>query len=94
MTNGGLTDRYSTWGHSGKPPSAPQTGSSAFSSTSNTPKFDFHPGDIVKHRKFGRGTVKEAHAIGSDCRMVVAFDEIGDKHLMAAYANLEKADGI
>ena len=53
-------------------------------------KMDFKPGDIVMHRKFGRGMIISAQAFGRDMRLEVAFDSIGTKQLMAAFAKLEK----
>lgn len=52
--------------------------------------FDFKEGDRVRHAKFGCGTVLEAQAVGNDMRMKIAFDEAGEKNLMAVYARLEK----
>ncbi len=55
-------------------------------------KMDFKPGDIVMHRKFGRGIVVEAQAFGKDMRLAVSFDSVGMKQLMAAFAKLEKLE--
>lgn len=53
-------------------------------------KLDFKVGDIVNHRKFGRGIILAAQAFGKDMRLEVAFDSVGTKQLMAAFAKLEK----
>ena len=53
---------------------------------------DFKPGDIVNHRKFGRGMVIAAQPFGRDMRLEVSFDSIGTKQLMAAFAKLEKIE--
>ena len=53
---------------------------------------DFKPGDIVMHRKFGRGMVVAAQAFGKDMRLEVSFDSVGTKQLMAAFAKLEKIE--
>lgn len=55
-------------------------------------KMNFKPGDIVMHRKFGRGIVVEAQAFGKDIRLAVSFDSVGMKQLMAAFAKLEKLE--
>lgn len=55
-------------------------------------KMDFAPGDIVNHRKFGRGMVIAAQPFGKDMRLEVSFDSIGTKQLMAAFAKLEKIE--
>lgn len=51
---------------------------------------NFLPGDRIRHRKFGDGTVLEAKAVGSDTFLRVKFDTVGEKKLMAAYVKLEK----
>lgn len=55
-------------------------------------KMNFKPGDVVMHRKFGRGIVVEAQAFGKDMRLAVSFDSVGMKQLMAAFAKLEKLE--
>ena len=55
-------------------------------------KMNFKPGDIVMHRKFGRGIVVEAQAFGKDMRLADSFDSVGMKQLMAAFAKLEKLE--
>ena len=42
------------------------------------------------HKKFGKGIVLKAIEVGNDYHLEVAFDSVGTKHLMAAYANLTK----
>lgn len=53
-------------------------------------KMDFKPGDIVMHKKFGRGIILVAQSFGKDMRLEVSFDNVGTKQLMAAFAKLEK----
>ena len=53
------------------------------------PKVQFAPGDRVKHRKFGIGTVVSAQPMGADTLLRIAFEE-GEKKLLAAYAPIEK----
>jgi DNA helicase-2/ATP-dependent DNA helicase PcrA len=49
-------------------------------------------GERVRHRKFGSGVVRAVTGRGRDLKVTVAFDdeEIGVKHLLAAYAGLER----
>lgn len=49
-------------------------------------------GDKVKHRKFGIGTVVSAQQMGKDCLVVVDFESVGQKKMMAAYANFERVE--
>lgn len=51
---------------------------------------NFKPGDMVEHRKFGRGMVIEAQRFGKDMRLEIAFESVGTKQLMAAFAKLKK----
>ena len=53
---------------------------------------DFKKGDIVMHKKFGRGIVVAAQRFGKDMRLEVNFDAVGTKQLMAAFAKLEKIE--
>ena len=52
--------------------------------------FDFAEGQRVRHRKFGEGFIISMQPVGADFRIEIAFDNVGTKNLMAAYANLEK----
>lgn len=54
-------------------------------------KFDFKPGEIVVHRKFGEGRVISSQSFGNDAIVVVDFESVGTKRLMAAFAKLERA---
>lgn len=51
---------------------------------------EYKPGDRVRHRKFGEGTVVSAKEMGRDWLVVVDFDEVGRKNMMAAYSNFER----
>ncbi len=51
---------------------------------------EFEKGDIVHHRRFGRGIVLNAKKYGEDTLVEVAFDTEGTKQLMANFAKLEK----
>lgn len=50
---------------------------------------EFAPGDKVRHRKFGEGTIVAAQKMGADTLLRIAFAE-GEKKLLAAYAPIEK----
>lgn len=51
---------------------------------------DFKAGDIVEHRKFGRGEIITAMPCGNDCILEIQFETIGFKRLMAAFAKIKK----
>ena len=46
-------------------------------------------GQMVKHSKFGKGMILKATAVGNDWHLEIAFETVGTKNLMAAYAKLE-----
>ncbi len=50
----------------------------------------YSPGDRVEHRKFGVGTVVSAQEMGRDWFVIVDFESVGRKKMMAAYANFRK----
>lgn len=60
------------------------------SKTSAQPNFDFKVGDAVMHKKFGRGLIISVQPIGYDVKLEIAFDSVGTRNLMAAFAKLEK----
>lgn len=53
---------------------------------------DFKSGDIVEHRKFGRGEILTATPCGNDCILEIQFETIGFKRLMAAFAKVKKVN--
>ena len=53
-------------------------------------KPDYGVGDRVHHLKFGDGTVKEMHDMGSDFVVTVDFDTAGTRKLFAGFAKLVK----
>lgn len=53
---------------------------------------NYAPGDKVKHRKFGIGTVIAAQSMGKDVLLRIDFPTEGEKKLLAAYAPIEKVD--
>jgi DNA helicase II / ATP-dependent DNA helicase PcrA len=52
----------------------------------------YRPGERVRHRRFGGGTIREVRGQGRDLKVAVEFDdaEVGLKQLLAAYAGLER----
>ena len=53
-------------------------------------KETFKSGDVIKHKKFGKGTVMSAIPMSGDTMLEILFDTEGLKKLMANYAHLEK----
>jgi len=53
-----------------------------------SPSQPFTPGQLVSHKKFGTGRVKEFHNLGADSIVVVLFRNGVVKPLMLKYANL------
>jgi len=47
------------------------------------------PGEIVFHQRWGEGLVLERIGSGDKAELVVNFTEVGEKHLLALYANLK-----
>ena len=52
----------------------------------------FAPGDIVRHRTFGRGEIISASPMGGDVMYEIIFDDVGTKRLMASFAKLIRDD--
>jgi len=50
----------------------------------------FAPGDSVKHRVFGEGTIISASPMGNDTLLEINFTKVGTKKLMANFAGLKK----
>ncbi len=52
----------------------------------------YRPGERVKHRRFGSGTIRQVAGRGRDLKVAVEFDDetVGLKQLLAAYAGLER----
>ncbi|MBE7022258.1 MAG: ATP-dependent DNA helicase PcrA [Ruminococcaceae bacterium] len=50
----------------------------------------YKPGDVVEHKKFGRGMIISVTPAGSDVQLEIAFDEYGTKNLMGSFAKLKK----
>lgn len=57
--------------------------------SADTPYGDFHLGQIVRHSKFGEGTVLNFEGQGPSTRVQVNFDDVGCKWLVVQFAKLE-----
>lgn len=64
----------------------------AFDVRSKPVNLDYSPGDVVTHRKFGKGMVLSVTPEGNDIRIEIAFDDVGTKSLMGTFAKLKKAN--
>jgi DNA helicase-2/ATP-dependent DNA helicase PcrA len=51
---------------------------------------EVRPGDTVMHDKWGEGVVISISGVGADARATVAFEDVGEKHLMLAFAPLKR----
>ena len=47
-------------------------------------------GERVEHVKFGRGSIVRVEALAGDHKIVVAFDDYGEKTLLAKFAKLRR----
>lgn len=63
---------------------------SASPSAPKAPAQSFDVGDRVAHNVFGEGTVIRAIKMSSDTMLEVAFDKVGTKKIMAAFAKIKK----
>lgn len=50
----------------------------------------YKPGDVVSHKKFGRGMIVSVTPTGSDVQLEIAFDEHGTKTLLGSFTKLIK----
>ncbi|MBE7036771.1 MAG: ATP-dependent DNA helicase PcrA [Ruminococcaceae bacterium] len=50
----------------------------------------YSPGDVVLHKKFGRGMIISVTPSGSDIQLEIAFDEYGTKSMLGSFAKLTK----
>ncbi len=57
-----------------------------------TAELGYTTGDIVQHKKFGRGVVQEIRDGGRDKEVKVDFEEYGVKKMFAGFAKLVKVD--
>jgi len=53
-------------------------------------QYDFAPGQMVRHKSFGLGTVEEFIDMGENSIVIVKFNSGHTKSLMLKYASLSK----
>ncbi len=51
---------------------------------------DYKIGDMVEHKKFGKGLILSAQMSGNDMKLEIAFESVGTKTLMSSFAPLKK----
>ncbi len=56
-----------------------------------TSSYEFKAGDVVMHKKFGRGMILSVTPAAGDVKLEIVFDEVGTKSLMGSFARLKKA---
>jgi ATP-dependent exoDNAse (exonuclease V) beta subunit len=63
-----------------------------FSNASSAPaaEINFAPGERIRHKKFGEGTIRAVQKFEKDAMVEILFDSGETKRLMAAFAKLEK----
>jgi DNA helicase-2/ATP-dependent DNA helicase PcrA len=54
-----------------------------------TTQTDYPLGSRVRHSQFGEGVVVRAEGSGDALRLLVNFEQVGQKMLLARYARLE-----
>ena len=69
-----------------KPPVAPAIAGGYTPAAGTAPVPDFHKGDMVRHKVFGRGMVVSTQKMGGDMLLEIAFDNVGTKRMMAKTA--------
>lgn len=69
----------------------PETAVVSSKSATGEEKNSWKPGDKVKHKKWGLGTVVRVSGTSKDLELDVAFPSQGVKRLLAAFAPIEKA---
>ena len=96
---GGYTSGKSRFGNTGgysytaekKPPASVKTVSRPVAtSTPKAAPCAFAVGDLVSHATFGNGKIINRSPMGNDTLLVIEFTKVGQKKLMANYANLKK----
>ncbi len=50
----------------------------------------YAPGDVVSHKKFGKGMILSVTPTGSDVQLEIAFDAFGTKTLLGSFTKLTK----
>ena len=81
---------YSSGGYNRRASVQSSTNITVGGSSSSSGGGSFRPGDTVKHRVFGEGTVISASPMGNDTLLEIDFSKVGRKKLMANFAGLKK----
>jgi DNA helicase-2/ATP-dependent DNA helicase PcrA len=76
--------RMTSWKQSVTPPRAEAT---------EKPQMDIRVGQRVSHPSFGEGVVTGSVARGNDVEVQITFEDVGEKRLMASFANLTVLEG-
>ncbi|MGN1060046.1 MAG: ATP-dependent DNA helicase PcrA, partial [Clostridia bacterium] len=50
----------------------------------------YNPGDVVVHKKFGRGMIIAVTPTGGDVQLEIAFDDYGTKTLLGSFTKLTR----
>ena len=78
----------------GRPGVAASTGPSAVPSAAKTAKgidpASVRPGDRVRHANFGEGKITRIDPVAGDAILLIEFEKVGQKRMLARQANLEK----
>lgn len=69
---------------------AAATGASGASAPAAASGCPYSVGDRVEHARFGRGTIRSIEPLATDHKLMVVFDESGEKTLLARFAKLTK----
>ena len=54
-------------------------------------QYEFKSGDMVIHKKFGKGMILSVTPANGDVKLEIVFDDVGTKSLMGSFARLKKA---
>ena len=66
-----------------------QNDPSHYTKMTSTSSSIYSIGQVVKHAKFGLGTVVNCEGSGDSMRLQIKFKKVGTKWLISSYANLE-----
>jgi DNA helicase-2/ATP-dependent DNA helicase PcrA len=66
-----------------------QNDPSHYTKMTSTSSSIYSIGQVVKHAKFGLGTVVNCEGSGDSMRLQIKFQKVGTKWLISSYANLE-----
>jgi DNA helicase-2/ATP-dependent DNA helicase PcrA len=99
VTVAGIGKRYVQWEDAVAPEPAvaspwmgsprPEKASTPAKTAKASGKTPYYNGAVVKHAKFGIGTVQRSEGAGDDLKIIVSFPGHGVKTLAVKYANLE-----